>query len=104
MDNTYLNNSELKDILNVTNKKWTNIEIKNILIDIKNKKSFNDIADTYNISLEKIKLKLLDIAYQLNYIYDIDIIILSIKINIPYDIIQNYIIFCTIFYYFFNNN
>jgi ATP-dependent DNA helicase PIF1 len=98
MNNNYLNDPDLKDMLNLSNKKpdqksknFLPSEIKNILIDIKNKKSFDDIAGIYNRSPEKIQLKLLDIAYQLNYIYDIDINILSIKINLPHDIIQNYI-------------
>ena len=71
--------------------KLSDIDIKNILNDIKNKKSISEISKEYNqtdISLEK---KLLYIGYKLNYIYNIDINIVSTKVNIAVNKINDFI-------------
>jgi len=90
--NNILNDSDIKSMLDIQeNKKWTNIEIKNMLLDIKNKKSIEEISNIQNRSIQIIKSKLLDISYYLKNIYNIDINYLSILINIPSDDILNYI-------------
>jgi len=83
--------SDNKNKIKIKNDTIRLIDIKNILIDIKNNKSIEEIAIIYNKSIDSIKNKLLDIGYQLNYIYDIDINEISKKINISIDDINEYI-------------
>ena len=75
------------------NCRWNDIDIKNIFIDIKNNKSFQEIAISQKRSEGSITSKLLTIAYQLVNIYEIDINLVATKINMSVDTISDYIKF-----------
>ena len=56
--------------------------IKDILLYIKNNKSFTEIASLYNKSIIILVEQLLEIGYILIEIYDIDLEVVTKKINI----------------------
>lgn len=89
-----MNLSEKKKDIKFSNlgEKWTDDEIKNLILEIKDGISFDDIALIHKRTLTAINGKLLNIANNLINIYDIDIEIVSNKINIPVEEINNYII------------
>ena len=71
--------------------KWNNDEIKNILIDIKNELSLIELSNKYNRTISAIKNRLLDISYELIYIYSIDIDIVSNIVKLKNKDILNHI-------------
>ena len=81
--------------MNNQNKRWNNIDIKNILIDLKNDVSFSSLESKYLRTQSAIKSKLLDLSYLLVDIYDFDIELVSVKFKLDKSEILNYIDFKT---------
>jgi ATP-dependent DNA helicase PIF1 len=75
------------------NKKWNNIDIKNIIIDLNNNISFEELELKYQRKSNAIKSKLLERSYELIDIYNFDIEVISTKIKLPISDISNYIDF-----------
>ena len=75
------------------NKRWNNVDIKNILIDLKNDVQFSSLESKYLRTTSAIKSKLLDLSYLLVDIYDFDIELVSDKFKLDKSEILNYIEF-----------
>ena len=71
--------------------RWNDEDIKNIIIDIKNGLTLIELSDKYKRTSGAIKSRLLDISYELIYILNFDIDIVSNKINLSHKEISNHI-------------